>query len=175
MLLYIMPEVDAFYCFKKIVDELVPTYGKDQIPGPLKAFEIFKAILKQHDPYLTEILYQKFSRVPLDELIFSFNIPNDESFEEAYLLWDVSIALGFNMNVLFAVSRFILLRDKIIEMDVKNTNNLPDLLSSLNGKAVLEMTFPILYSLQDEIFDQLVNHTLIVYDVPNVKSTQVQN
>lgn len=50
-IVYIMNEPESFFCFQKLLD-LVPTYIKPDLSGPLKGCALIDKIIERVDPKL---------------------------------------------------------------------------------------------------------------------------
>jgi len=178
-LLFIMPEVDAFYCFSKLLLEYVPSYAKEKIPGAFQALKLIREILFRIDPTFAKEFYDKCKQSPpLLEFIIPFNITNDppskegetesrgDLFLEIFPLWDVALCLGFHVHLVFSAARILLLRDKIITSDNPNKLFSPDL-PPLESKKILVLALPILYALPEEVEEELIKHCLYIEELPS--------
>jgi len=123
-LLCIMPEVDAYYCYKLLIRDHMPTYfcrasgNNAGMEGANLGVAIVIMTLERQDPQLFEHLVQnsagmqKFTQV--SHMVFSFG-GSTPGIEGLLQLWDALISLGFYVNPIICALRIIQQRELLLK------------------------------------------------------------
>ncbi|CAM9816823.1 unnamed protein product [Discosporangium mesarthrocarpum] len=105
-LLFVMPEVDAFFCFNSLLTRHMPRYVAANLDGVHEGCALVDRVLAAVDPVLFNYLESKFLTGALYAfpLILSLHacIP---PLEEVVKLWDVMFAFGVHLEVLVCVAQ----------------------------------------------------------------------
>lgn len=163
-LLYVMPEVDAYYAFRKLITEHCPRYVASHLEGVHVGCHLVDEILQAVDPELYQHLYKcgitaTIYAFPLVISLFACAPP----LQELLRVWDVLLALGVHFNVVFCISHITLLRSKLLEdstpmylMRILQLREIPP----LDSKLLLSMAFAILHRIPNELMLKIARHTL---------------
>ncbi len=113
-LLYIMPELDAFYCFNVLIAECCPNYVSKNLRGVHEGCSIIERLLKELDPELYSHLHLK-----VHPQIFAFPVvmtlmASLKPLSEVIKIWDALFSLGVHFNVIMYVSHIILMRSILL-------------------------------------------------------------
>jgi len=115
--LYIMPELDAFYCFKSLILNLLPRYMTSNMEGVKEGCALADECLEILDPDLFNYIRKSscstswvYAHQPV--LTLSSGIPPLSTCVE---LWDVYLSGGVHLNIVFFVSYMVLMRNHIIK------------------------------------------------------------
>jgi len=162
VLLYVMPELDAYSCMCRLVRHYCQTYCIKDIPGCFHAIELFGKILKHADPELASYLEEHRSTPNTYALqaLLMLNC-NGTSITEVLKLWDMSIALGMHMQVVFAVARVMLMRVELMEDDQPSTLLGISWRGELDGNATVSLGLNIFRSLPLELHYELMYHLFV--------------
>lgn len=112
--LYIMPELDAFYCFRTFVSTRCPQYITPTLKGVHLACRLVAKLLMALDKELAAHLIKL-----VDPKIFAFApcmsfMASLKPLSEVVKLWDFILALGCHFVVIFYVTHLILMRDLLL-------------------------------------------------------------
>jgi len=135
--LYVMPELDAFYCFEKFMKHVCPVYAMGDLTGynnrgvPLfkECFEALdKPLCEYLNKHLTPHLNSKsiirikskpnywwgyvYAFAPIQS--FCTSIPR---LSELLQLWDFMLAFGAHLNIIILIAQYMLQRDNILNCD----------------------------------------------------------
>eukprot|EP01133_Synstelium_polycarpum_P000440 gene440-525_t len=149
--LYVLPELDAFYCFSTLVLQYCHLYLVPKISGVHTALNILDTILEFVDPelygylktrsYDPQLLTHGTSTPPLSELL---------------CLWDFYFAFGIHLNVICTISHLLLMRDTLLAhpSPCSRFRTLPD----LDSEKIINLSIHIVRQLPDRLYDALVVH-----------------
>lgn len=117
-LLYVMPELDAFYCFESFVTHVCPTYVLPTLEGVYAGLKLLDKCLEACDPALHSALKEK----NMDPAMYA--LPSvltlcacTPPLEEVLKLWDYYICFGAHLNIIAILSQIISMRSAIISSD----------------------------------------------------------
>jgi len=96
---------------------------------------------------------------------FNANSPSSTRISELLALWDVAIAVGVHMHILFAVARMLLMRDKLLASPNPNSqllsvNKWPD----FEASAVINVAFTTSLALPSELYSLIAAHPFVPRD-----------
>jgi len=156
--LYVMPELDAFYCFEKFSKQHVPRYFVQSIEGANAGVKLVYEVLRIVDPQLFEHLNKKNVKVETyamsPVLSFSSSTP---PLEELLKLWDFFMAFGFHMNILCVVAQIVVLRDELLANERPN----PRVFPPLNANLIISIAVQLVRELPAELYEQLISHPFL--------------
>ncbi len=96
--LYIMPELDSYYCAHSLLADHIPTYVKKNLDGVYRGIKLVSRVL-----YILDIGLYKYilSKIP-DLSIFSLRyiltlMANVQPLDEVVRLWDGLLAFGLHL------------------------------------------------------------------------------
>ncbi|CBN77216.1 conserved unknown protein [Ectocarpus siliculosus] len=105
-LLFVMPEVDAFYCFNSLLNQHMPRYVAANLDGVHAGCALVDRVLSMVDPVLFNYLESKFltANIYAFPLVMSLHacVP---PLEEAVKLWDAVFSFGVHLEVLICVAQ----------------------------------------------------------------------
>lgn len=119
--LYLMPELDSYYCYRSLISDHCPTYIEKNVEGAklgcslfIECFSILDKELYDHiqnvsQHYKSDIL----SVLPLP-YVFTL-LANKKPLEEALRIWDSIFAFGVHLNIIVMVVYFMLVRNDLLK------------------------------------------------------------
>jgi len=113
--LFLMPEMDAYYCCHSLLTDHIPRYITKNLDGVVMGIELLDKILKLLDTALYDHIIAKL----MDLRIFSVRyiltlMANTQPLEEVIKLWDAIFAFGAHLNILLFCAYLITLRHDIL-------------------------------------------------------------
>ncbi len=113
--LYLMPEIDAYYCCHALLTEHIPRYVTKNLDGVVVGITLLDKILKILDRELYDHIIAKL----MDLRIFSVRyiltlMANAQPLDEVIKLWDAIFAFGAHLNLLIFSAYLINLRKEIL-------------------------------------------------------------
>lgn len=163
--LYVMPEPDAFHCFRLFLREKIPTYVK-RYSGARYGCELLDKCLNTIDPQLHKV----FAAHNLSPEVYAFPSISSlgacvQPISDTVRLWDIQIGFGVHMHILFTLARLLLARNTILLAAEKSSSaplSTRDLEQGLgfNSETVLAKAVPLARQLTPELYKQLVSHSI---------------
>lgn len=161
--LYVMPEPDAFHCFRVFVQQKVPSYVKRYV-GVRRGCTLLDECLLSTEPQLHSLLMKH----GLNAEVYAFPSVSSlgacvQPMSDTVRLWDIQLAFGVHMHILFTLSRLLLSSESILEA-AKSTNAAPLTTRQLeqgmgvDAETVLAKAVPLAGKIEKELYEQLVNH-----------------
>lgn len=161
--LYVMPEPDAFHCFRVFLQEKVPTYVK-RYSGARHGCQLLDRCLLATHPSLHELLASH----GLNAEVYAFPSISSlgacvQPMSDTVRLWDIQLAFGVHMHVLFTLARLLLSSDTILDT-AKKTSTAPLITRELeqglgiDAETVLAKAVPLANKLDRDLYDELVSH-----------------
>jgi cell cycle arrest protein BUB2 len=112
--LYIMPEVDSYYCLSTLISKHCPKYVSKNLDGVYKGCELLDKCLESLDKELYEHIKSKMTldvfSVPYIMTLFA----NMQPLNEVLKLWDAIFAFGIHFVVPLLVTYLMLMRDALL-------------------------------------------------------------
>ncbi|RKP02478.1 hypothetical protein CXG81DRAFT_29500 [Caulochytrium protostelioides] len=156
-LLYVMPELDAFYTFVQFIQHTCPLYVQPALEGVHCGLKLLDRCLAILDPELHHYLKSKNLPVTLfafpSVMTFSACTP---PLSEVLQLWDLLLAYGVHLNIIAIVAQLHLIRDQILA--TPQPNRLLRQFPELRATAVTELTLTLLPRIPEDLYDLLVRH-----------------
>jgi len=185
--LYVMPELDAFYCARELILNHCPLYynltnisssksspkGKNEdkangdshendrwAMGP--AVYLLERCLESVDPILqNHIVKSRQSGAWLyTQYVMALNTsipPGRRTLEEAVKLWDFLMAFGVHLNIIFTAARITLLRDDILKTPNPNIHDLMNRVP-LDAEAIIQVSVQMVRQIPRTLFEKIVRH-----------------
>jgi cell cycle arrest protein BUB2 len=185
VLLFVMPELDAFGCLLQLARERVPAYLQPNLDGVHQGCELLRECVRRLDPQLADFM----GRLPADEgrpeiwgfapvLTLCACCP---PLSEVLRVWDVLLAAGPHLGVVLYAAHVVSLRDDIMRYRGEGKSareGLFSVKSCLSGRdfppihadRLLAIAVPLLLKLagDKDFFRRLELHTQVAH-----ASTQV--
>ncbi|GBG27980.1 Cell division control protein 16 [Hondaea fermentalgiana] len=162
VLLYVMPELDAFFCFDALITKLVPAYMSKNLDGVSEGCALFEECLRALDPQLADYLIDKmrastqvYAFAPI--MTLSACCPPLDSILH---LWDIYFAAGVHLNIIFYASQMMLLRYELMD----ETNEMAKQYVSgrdfpqMDASRLIAVAFPFLFKLDPDLVKRLRAH-----------------
>jgi len=180
--LYVMPEPDAFHCFRILLQQKVPLYVQ-RYAGAQRGCTLLDQCLEATDP----ALHALFTRHGLAPEVYAF--PSISSLgacvppmSDTVRLWDIQLAFGVHMHILFTLTRLLLASKSILDA-AEQTSAAPLSTRQLEqglgvkAEAVLARAIPLSSEIEPELYEQLVVHARIPASpaMSNITSTTTTN
>ncbi|KAI8575984.1 hypothetical protein K450DRAFT_275097 [Umbelopsis ramanniana AG] len=153
----ILPELDAFFTFTTFVRHCCPLYAQPNLLGAHCGVKLLDVCLKIIDPELSGYLRGK----GLTADIFAFKeistlSASVQPFSEVLHLWDVMIAFGVHLNILFNLAQLVKRRTKILS----STSPIHLIRSPppLDALSTINLAFQLIDILPNKTYLQLVRH-----------------
>ncbi|KAK2952559.1 putative Cell division control protein 16 [Blattamonas nauphoetae] len=159
--IYVMPEVDAFFCYSRLLQYFCPNYVLPALEGVHAATDLLDEVLKVADNELFTYLKERFMIAKLYAFspLMSF-MADTLPVNELLQIWDFLLAYGMHLNVLCVAAQHILIRD-VIFRDTKNAiSKLKDLpeLRTIPAKQLITKAIEIAKGLPEDLYTKLVRH-----------------
>jgi len=156
--LYVLPEVDAFYCFYSLVTEHCFQYLVPSISGVHEGLELLTKALEYVDPELYRYLLAKgYSGALLMHTVLSLNT-GTPPLEEVLHLWDFIFAFGIHMNVVFTLAQLILMRDTLLTHS--SPCSLFRSLPPLDSQLIISLSVHLVRQFPPDLYDKMVAHPM---------------
>lgn len=156
-ILYVMPELDAFYTFEHLVRQMCPMYVQPNLDGVHYGLQLLDECLQVVDPEL----FAHLRKHKADPKVYAFAsiltlCGCTPPLEEVLKLWDYLFAFGVHLAVLCTISQYILVRDQILASSnpMKVLRALPD----LQAQPVIALSVRLVKQLPDELYGRLMRH-----------------
>jgi len=160
--LYVLPEIEAFYCFYNLMKYRCEQYVIHDLPGAHAALDLLTHILKIADPDLHAYLNaHSFQPQFLMHAILSLGA-GTPPLTEVLKLWDLYMAFGVHMNVICTVAQLILMRDILLRHP--SPCSLLRVLPQLDAAAIISISVRLVQQLPTPLYEVLVQHA----SLPNV-------
>lgn len=115
MLLYVMPEPDAFECFSSLVLEHLPLYYTTSMKGVYRGVELLSLCLKELDPELHDyLLKHNYQPQFLMHTIVSLGAATPP-LSEAMYIWDYLFAFGLHLAPLVPIAQLVNMREALLK------------------------------------------------------------
>eukprot|EP01095_Lingulamoeba_sp_RSL-Kostka_P013691 TRINITY_DN572_c1_g1_i1.p1 TRINITY_DN572_c1_g1~~TRINITY_DN572_c1_g1_i1.p1 ORF type:complete len:378 (-),score=84.29 TRINITY_DN572_c1_g1_i1:108-1241(-) len=165
--IFLMPEIDAYFCCSKIWKKMIPTYLRaSELNGCYDSLILLFSIIKNCD---TE-LYNKLtankhivngSFFKLMQALWSLN--SAPPFSESLKLWDFHLAFGLHFNISTTAARLLLIRDKLINsknpyqhLNHSGNDSLPD----LESQYITSLSYKLCWRMSEEEYQLLLRHAI---------------
>lgn len=161
--LYVMPEPDAFHCFRIFLRQHAPLYVQRYV-GARRGCNLLDRCLADVDPSLHAL----FLRHNLNAEVYAF--PSISSLgacvppiSDTVRLWDIQLAFGAHMHILFTLARLVLASPSIHEKSARRsaapltTRELEQGLG-VDAETVLARAVPLVNQLDADLYAELVDH-----------------
>jgi len=163
VLLFEMPEPDAFFCLNAMLQKQIPRYVNTTVAGVHHGCQLVDRILEECDPVLAAYLQSKC----LTGQIFAFpyiislysSVP---PLSEVIKIWDVQFAFGVHLVVLLVVGQCIMLRDKLLSDQNPMQHLLPRNHPPVDAEIMIAAGLQLIPHISDELFKELAGHPFIV-------------
>jgi len=161
--LYVLPELDAFYCFSTLVTGSCHLYLDSTISGVHSAETLLDKILEFVDPELYEYLQNRnYHPFLFTQPILSLGTATPP-LDELLHLWDFYFAFGVHLNVICTISQLLLMRDTLLAHP--SPCSLFRSFPELDAPTILNLSIHIIRQLPDDIYEMLVNHPVEPIDL----------
>lgn len=174
--LYVMPEPDAFHCFRVLLQQKVPLYVQRYI-GARRGCALLDQCLEAIDPQLHAL----FTKHGLMSEVYAF--PSISSLgacvppmSDTVRLWDIQLAFGVHMHIIFTLTRLLLASKSILATASKtsaaplSTRELEQGLG-MDAKTILDRAIPLSAELDDKLYNELVQHASIPTEITSQSNT----
>lgn len=161
--LYVMPEPDAFHCFRVFLQQKVPSYVKRYAGARYGCELLDKCLLATHPQ-----LHALFAQHGLNPEVYAFPSVSSlgacvQPMSDTVRLWDIQLAFGAHMHILFTLARLLITSSSILET-AKKTSAAPLITRELeqglglDAETVLAKAVPLAQQLDSQLYSQLISH-----------------
>jgi len=169
--LYVLPEIEAFYCFYNLMKYRLEQYVIQDLPGAHAALELLTQILKATDPELHAYLHaHSFKPQFLLHAILSLG-SGTPPLTEVLKLWDLYLAFGVHMNVVCTVAQLILMRNILLKHP--SPCSLLRVLPQLDAAAIISISVRLVQQLPAPLYEMLVQHATVANAVVSGELNQL--
>jgi cell cycle arrest protein BUB2 len=156
--LYVLPEVDAFYCFSALVVEQCYQYLVPSISGVYEGLNLLTKALEYIDPELHTYLIAKGYKEPLlMHAVLSLNT-GTPPLEEVLHLWDFLFAFGVHMNIVLTLAQLVLMRDTLLAHS--SPCSLFRSLPPLDSQLIISLSVQLVRQFPPDLYDKIVAHPM---------------
>jgi len=157
--LYLMPEMDAYYCCHSLLTDHIPRYITKNLDGVVEGIHLLDMIFKLLDHELYEHIILKL----MDLRIFSVRyiltlMANTQPLEEVIKLWDAIFAFGAHFNILIFCAYLITLRKEILNEPKGYKISYIIEHGQVNSQILIKLAVSFVPQIPVDIFDQLISH-----------------
>lgn len=165
--LYTMPEVDAFFAFRRLLQHHCPRYVKPNLEGAVDGTRLLQEVLRVTDPELHDHLASTYTgqnewgKITSLPHILSLSASKPAPLPSILRLWDVLFACGVHMNIVFTASHMILMREQLLAasmVSLQQTLNTCKNMPPLDPDLIVTLSMHLLSKLPDELYDALALH-----------------
>eukprot|EP00727_Mastigamoeba_balamuthi_P013776 m51a1_g9020 hypothetical protein (339) ;mRNA; f:180811-182436 len=158
VLLYVMPEADAFEALQTIVSQHAPAYFRPDLLGVHHGIELLRVCLRILDPELyAHLARSNFHVQTLMHPVLSLGTATPP-LDEVLHLWDYLLAFGLHISVIVAAVQIIMMRQELF--CVTNPSNKFRILPKLEAAKVISLTNAFITQIPDDVWALLVQHTV---------------
>lgn len=161
--LYIMPEPDAFHCFRSFLEYKVTSYI-EKYAGARSACQLLDRCIMKCLPDLHQIL----NKHDLYAEVYAFPVMSSlgmcvRPVYDTVRLWDIVLAFGIHMHIIFTLARLALRSDDIVK-EAKLSGAAPISTRELeqgfgfDAKTVLSKGVKMSAQLDEDLYDELLCH-----------------
>jgi len=156
-LLYVLPEVEAFYCFSTLIKDHCHQYMIEDLPGVHTALDILGQILQLLDVDLFNYLkFHNYEPPFLMHAILSLGT-GTPPLNEVLKLWDFYMAFGIHMNVVCTAAQIILMRDTLLAHP--SPCSLLRSLPKLDADTIISLAVTVAKALPQYLYEILIQHS----------------
>jgi len=156
--LYVLPEVDAFYCFSALVLEQCHQYLVPSIAGVYEGLNLLTRALEYVDPELYTYLVSKgYKEALLMHAVLSLST-GTPPLEEVLHLWDFIFAFGIHMNVVFTLAQLLLMRETLLAH--RSPCSLFRSLPPLDSQLIISLSVQLVRQFPPDLYDKFVAHPM---------------
>lgn len=113
--LYIMPELDSFFCLNTLLAQHCPKYVSKNIDGIHRACALFDQLLEILDPELRAHIMSKLPSLSVFSMPYIMTLfANMQPLSEVLKLWDAIFAFGIHFVLFLLASHLMLMRDNLL-------------------------------------------------------------
>ncbi|KYQ93037.1 RabGAP/TBC domain-containing protein [Tieghemostelium lacteum] len=164
--LYVLPEIDAYYCFSTFTTQSCHLYLDAKITGVHTATNLLDLILEFVDPELYEYLKTRnYHPYLFTQPILSLGTATPP-LDEVLHLWDFYFAFGIHLNVICTISQLLMMRDVLLQH--QSPCSLFRSLPEIDSKTILNISIHIIRQLPDYLYDLLVVHPVDQIDLSSI-------
>lgn len=162
--LYVMPEVDAFYCYRRLLLYHMPNYVLTNLQGVHLGAQLLDDVLKYCDPDL----YNYFSSKKFTAITYAFSsimsfLGDALPVNELLKLWDFYLSFGMHMNVVCVGAYYSLNTEKIIAATKSSMNYLKKIsdMNETKAKDIIAKAMNMVKQLPPDLLERLIRHPWI--------------
>lgn len=173
--LYLMPELDAFYCFKKLASAYCPLYYCENIEGAYAGTALAEEVLKLVDidlyTQLNNLLQKQAVSLgaasqtiasQLTQPILSLGA-DSKPLDQVLKLWDFFLAFGIHLNVVVTVARLVGIRDTYMDKDHLPNWSIDREITKvpLNADQIIAMSISFVRQIPNSLYKKIVEHPFV--------------
>ena len=114
--LYVMSEVDSYFCMKTLLSHHIPRYVLKNLDGAHDGAKLFSKCLRIVDPKLFTHISSKIPDLSIFSLRYVLTLfANAQPLSEVLKLWDAIFAIGPQFNILLLCSKLMSMRDSLLK------------------------------------------------------------
>jgi cell cycle arrest protein BUB2 len=160
ILLYVMPELDAFTAFSCLCNKHFPRYLYMNLDGPHHGCELFEKCLQILDFDLYKHLKKR-----LDSKIYAFSkimtlLACMKPFDEVLKLWDAIFAFGLHLHIILLCVHIISVRELILQET--NAYQMHKIIADLplDSEMLIKGALKLIIMIPPSLYEELVLHYL---------------
>lgn len=166
--LFVMPELDAFYSFARLMTVHAPRYGQHNLDGVHAGCKLANEVLQHVDGDLWTCLRRMSLLAEMTSFaaILSMNASR-EPLGEVLKLWDAMFAYGVHLNVVFCVAHLVLCRSEILAVAgsaMKAMKVIEERGRRINAREIVRAALQLVSYIPEELFKRLTLHPFQVDD-----------
>jgi cell cycle arrest protein BUB2 len=112
--LFIMPELDSYYCCLTLLSDHIPSYIRKNLEGVHRGIQLVDKCLRILDPKLYSYIISKVQDLRIFSVRYVLTLmANVQPLKEAIKLWDGILAFGVHISIVVFCCYLVNLRDEI--------------------------------------------------------------
>ena len=168
-LLYVLPEIDAFFTLNVLLTRHCPGYITPNLDGVHVGCDLFIRCLELIDPEVHHHLFKTKKEERMEVMKSMFVLPHilsmfacREPLNQVLMLWDALFAFGIHLNIILCVVQVIIVRDNVLAEKNSPLNCLRmKELPPIDAEVLISGAFQILPYLSPDLFDEITIHPFV--------------
>jgi len=157
--LYIMPELDSFYCLNTLISQHCPRYVSKNIDGIHRACVLFDQCLSLLDPELHSHIMSKLPSLAVFSMPYIMTLfANMQPLNEVLKLWDAIFAFGIHFVIILLSSYLMLMRDMLLAQHRPYSLKCKMAESPLDSDLLIQCALGMVQFIPEDLFDELIKH-----------------
>eukprot|EP01040_Poterioochromonas_malhamensis_P006576 gene6577-7080_t len=157
--LYVMPELDAYYCCHTLCTEHIPSYIRKNLEGVHSGISLLDKCLKLLDPKLYQYIIYKVSDLRIFALKYILTLmANVQPLSEVLKIWDSIFAFGVHFSIILFCCYLINIRDELLAEPSSFKICTMIEKGSLDSELLIKMGLASIEFIPTDVYEELIDH-----------------